>query len=104
MSTRRNAWGRWVALSVALAFTSVGCHGNDDEDDNEVELNGAPSGMSGSCPNLTFTLEGRTVTTGQDTDFRKGTCDEFKAATNVEAEGTLTGNTVAAKKVSIEKD
>jgi hypothetical protein len=79
-------------------------NGNGNGDDNEVELSGEPSGMSGSCPTLTFTLEGKTVTTGSNTRFRKGTCEEFKAATKVEAEGTLTGNTVAAKKVSIEKN
>jgi len=83
-----------------------GGNGNDDDNEhqNEVELDGTPSGMSGACPNLTFTLEGKTVTTGGDTQFRKGTCEEFKTAQKVEAEGTLTGNTVAAKKVSIEKD
>jgi len=81
-------------------------NGNDDngEHENEVELTGTPSGLSGSCPNLTFTLEGKTVTTGEDTEFRKGTCEEFKTATKVEAEGILNGNTVAARKVSIEKD
>jgi primosomal replication protein N len=80
-------------------------NGNDDnEHANEVELTGTPSGLSGSCPNLTFTLEGKTVTTGEDTEFRKGTCEEFKTATKVEAEGILNGNTVAARKVSIEKD
>ena len=60
--------------------------------------------MTGQCPALTFMLQGKTVKTSASTEFRKGTCDAFRSATNVEAEGVLTGDTLDAKKVSIEKD
>jgi primosomal replication protein N len=80
-------------------------HDGDDEGEHaETSLSGSPSAMTGQCPSLTFTLQAKTVKTSASTNFHKATCDEFKSATSVEAEGVLTGNTLDAKKVSIEKD
>ena len=81
-----------------------GDDGDDDGGHSETSLSGSPSAMTGQCPSLTFTLQAKTVKTSASTNFHKATCDEFKSATSVEAEGVLTGNTLDAKKVSIEKD
>lgn len=76
----------------------------DAPEQEEVTLTGVLSGLSGQCPALTFTLQGKTVTTTAATEFRKGACEAVAAGMTVEAEGVLTGDTLAAKKVSIEKD
>jgi len=68
----------------------------------EVKVRGAVSARTGTCPVLTFTVQGKNVTTTNATDFRKGTCEQVVNGAQVEAEGLLTGNTIAAKKVQLE--
>jgi hypothetical protein len=52
-----------------------------------IELDGRVSSLTGSCPSLTFTLEGRTVRTNAQTDFRKGSCSKLENNDRVEVEG-----------------
>ncbi|HEX6765893.1 MAG TPA: hypothetical protein VF103_10460 [Polyangiaceae bacterium] len=35
MNMRKRCWGRLAVLSVALSFVSVGCKGNDDDDNDD---------------------------------------------------------------------
>jgi hypothetical protein len=72
--------------------------------DDDATLRGALSGLSGQCPSLTFALQGKTVTTSAATVFKKGTCADVANGKSVEAEGILTGSTLAATKVSLEKN
>lgn len=79
----------------------------DDEDDDaeEFEAEGAISGLTGSCPSITFTLAGRTFRTNSATEFKGGACSAITNGDIVEAEGTVqTDGSVLAKKVEIEDD
>jgi len=69
---------------------------------NEVE--GKVSGLAStaSCPNLTFTVGTTTVTTSSTTVFEGVTCAALANGTRIEAEGTLTGTTLAAAKIELD--
>ena len=45
--------------------------------------------VSGSCPALTFRLEGRTVYTSSDTRWSEGSCKNLKNKKEVEVRGYL---------------
>lgn len=62
-------------------------NGNDNNDANEVELTGTVSGLGGSCPAITFTIGGRSVTTTQTTSFELA-CASIGNGTKVEVKGT----------------
>jgi len=84
--------------------------GNDDGDDDghgdnrgEVELKGAPSGVTGTCPAVTFTVSSTTVTANAATKFDGVACTALASAGRVEVKGTRqTNGSVLATKV--EKD
>lgn len=57
----------------------------DDEDDNEVE--GVVAGLTGTCPTITFTVNGITVVTGMATKF-EDSCTQITNGKRVEVEGT----------------
>jgi hypothetical protein len=53
-----------------------------------VTLSGTVESVGGSCPALTFVLQGRRVVTSGDTEFIKGDCRQLRDGTEVVAEGT----------------
>lgn len=67
---------------------------------NEVE--GQISGLTGTCPSLTFTVGTTTVTTSASTTFSGVACSALANGTKVEVEGTLTGTTLAAVWVELD--
>ena len=74
---------------------------NDDDDNDEFEARGTVSGLTGTCPALTFTLGERTVTTSSTTAFKDG-CSRIQNGSRVEVEGRLNGTTIAAKEVELD--
>jgi len=77
----------------------------DDEDDEEVEVKGVVSGLTGACPAITFTVGTRTVVTTAQTAFDDGGCASVVNGAVVEAEGTLQPDgSILARKVSVEDD
>jgi Domain of unknown function (DUF5666)/Putative binding domain, N-terminal/Viral BACON domain len=67
-----------------------------------INLDGRVSGLQGSCPSLTFTLEGRTIRTNGQTDFRKGNCDKLENGDKVKFEGlSQADGSVLATKVEL---
>jgi hypothetical protein len=72
----------------------------------DTTLQGVVSAVLTGCPALSFTLQGKTVTATTGTEFRKGVCGDVAAGKSLEAEGVLTGDTLAASKISFstEKD
>ena len=68
---------------------------------NEVELKGMVQGKSGTCPNLTFTVNGTAVMTNGLTQFKDGPCSAIANGTQVEVEGTLQNGTLVAREVEI---
>lgn len=67
---------------------------------NEVE--GRISGLTGTCPSLTFTIGTTTVTTSGSTAFSGVVCTALANGAKVEVEGTLTGTTLAATTVELD--
>jgi hypothetical protein len=77
---------------------------DDDDDDNEdedgLEMEGTVSGLTGTCPALTFTLGTRTIMTSSNTRF-EGSCSSIQNGTRVEVEGRVhtDGTTIVAEEV-----
>jgi len=74
-------------------------------EDDEVELEGTVSGLTGSCPTLTFTVKGTTVKTSAATRFEDGSCTGVRNGAKVEVKGTRQSDgSVLASKVEVEDD
>ncbi|HEX7085028.1 MAG TPA: BACON domain-containing carbohydrate-binding protein [Vicinamibacterales bacterium] len=68
-----------------------------------IRLDGEAGAVQGSCPNLTFQLEGRTVRTNPQTNFRRGSCNDLDTGTDIEVDGLLrTDGSVDATRVTFE--
>ena len=68
-----------------------------------VDVEGRVSELSGSCPNLTFRVDGTTVVTSADTRFRGGRCDRIRNGAEVEVKGRrLEDGRVRAEEVEID--
>lgn len=79
----------------------------EDEDDgaDEFEAEGVVSGLTGTCPSITFTLAGRTFRTNASTEFKGAACAAVANGRKVEAEGMVqTDGSILAKKVESEDD
>ena len=76
-----------------LTATDVKIEDDEDDDarDGLMEVSGAVSNVSGSCPTLTFVVQNRTVVTTGNTRFDLG-CDKIKNTVRVEAKGALAAN------------
>ena len=53
----------------------------------ELRLDGRISSLSGTCPNLRFTVDSRTVATDRETDFRHGDCTKARNGEAVTVRG-----------------
>jgi hypothetical protein len=63
----------------------------DDEDDDRDELSGTVSGLTGSCPSISFTVRSMVVRTSGATDFRDA-CSRILNGSRVEVRGTRDAN------------
>jgi hypothetical protein len=69
-----------------------------------VNLSGKMGDVFGTCPNLSFSLDGRAVRTDAMTMFQGGLCKNLKGGVDVAvhgtagSDGTVTADTVAFKK------
>lgn len=92
---------------TTLTATDVSLEdGNDDGDDDHdglSDVSGAVSGLTGTCPALTFTVQTITVKTSPSTTFDGG-CSQIKNTVRVEAKGTLStdGKTLTASRVGLD--
>jgi len=69
-----------------------------------VELKGAVSSVSGTCPTPTFVVNETTVTTTTSTQFKDGSCDSLAVGRQVEVRGTRQADgTVLASRVEIKE-
>jgi hypothetical protein len=70
--------------------------------DAEVEIKGQVQGLTGSCPNLVFTVAQQRVVTHAGTEFEDGSCAEVRNGRRVEAEGALRGDgALVARKLEL---
>jgi len=85
----------------AIAASRINVENNGDDNQNEVA--GAVSGLSGTCPSLTFTVHGTKVTTTAGTIFDGVTCARVQNGTSVDVKGQRQADgTVAATRVQLE--
>jgi len=74
--------------------------GQNQQGQGGSDVTGAVSGLTGSCPALTFTVQGTKVTTSASTSFEDVTCAGIKNGTVVEVNGPKgSDGTIAATKV-----
>jgi Domain of unknown function (DUF5666)/Putative binding domain, N-terminal/Viral BACON domain len=95
---RNNGPDRQGEIAVGGVTVRVEQEGPPAED---VTLNGSVSNLDGSCPSLTFTVDGRMVFTDEDTDFKgKDGCAAVANGSRVKVEGQeAAGGRVYASKV-----
>jgi uncharacterized protein DUF5666 len=67
------ASGRSATITVATETHHVA-----QERAEEIKVEGKISGLSGSCPNLRFTVQNRLIATDRDTDFKGAKCSEAR--------------------------
>lgn len=60
---------------------------NDDETGGEFEISGSAGGVSGTCPTLTFGINGYSIRTTATTSFEGTTCAAMKSGTKVTVRG-----------------
>lgn len=73
---------------------------SDDATGGEVEIAGAAGGVSGSCPALSFGINGYSIRTNASTTFEGITCAALKSGTRVTVKGISQGdNSVLATSV-----
>lgn len=90
--TSKNHYSQRKRLSVIagvvagglLGFGAMGEPRADDE--NEIEIEGTVSELSGTCPELKFTVNQVTVITNKDTDFDDMACSEIRDGRRVQVE------------------
>lgn len=64
----------------------------DDEVGDPVEIEGSVGGLKGTCPAVTFGINGFDVVTNASTTFAGGTCVALKNGDRVKVKGTRQGN------------
>jgi trimeric autotransporter adhesin len=90
--------GRTATLTLASQV-----HRITQERAEEITFDGRISGMSGSCPNLRFTVAGRIVTTDRETEFRDGKCSDARNGDDVRVKGfRQPDGTVHARRVEFD--
>jgi Domain of unknown function (DUF5666)/Putative binding domain, N-terminal/Viral BACON domain len=69
-----------------------------------VQFEGKVSAMSGRCPDVSFTADGRRVVANRDTDYTHGRCSDLSNGDHAAVAGTMIGNTVTATRIDLGKD
>lgn len=76
---------------------------DDDADGGEFEIEGSAGGVKGTCPVLTFGVNGYDVTTSASTIFEGGTCASLKSGSKITVKGTAqAGGPVLATRVRLQ--
>ena len=65
---------------------------DDDEDGGEFEIEGSMGGRAGTCPSLTFGVNGFSIATNGATDFDGTACTAFKNGDKVNVKGIRQAN------------
>jgi hypothetical protein len=90
------AASRVGTVLVAGSTVTVEQSGNEGQ---PVDLEGTLSGLSGTCPALRFVVDGNTVNTNANTDFRRSSCDGLRNGDPVKVRGVREGGEVRATRV-----
>jgi uncharacterized protein DUF5666 len=77
----------------------------DGNREDQSELKGAVSGLTGNCPKVSFTVGGTEVTTSEITQFDQVRCGDIRDGVVVEVKGSRQfDNSIAATTVAIDDD
>jgi hypothetical protein len=68
-----------------------------------VQFEGTVSALSGRCPDVSFTADGRRVVANKDTGYKSGRCGDLSNGDRVAITGTTIGNTVTATRIELKK-
>ena len=75
----------------------------EEAERREAEVQGKVSGLAGTCPNKSFTVNGVNVLTDKTTEFSGGKCEQLAKDLKVEVKGTYQADkSVKAAKVKLE--
>ena len=96
-----------TAATPTITATEIkmenGNDGDDDDDKSKSELEGTVSLQAGTCPAITFTVQGTKVTAAAATSYEHGACAAVVNGARVEVKGTRqTDGSVLATRISIE--
>ena len=76
---------------------------DEDEDKDDDEFSGVVSGLTGACPNITFSLNGTLVRAGDATRFEDGTCARVRNTMRVEVHGDRqTDGSIRATRIELD--
>jgi hypothetical protein len=93
---------RTGTITVAGTTISVNQAGIELE---PTTLRGEVSGLTGRCPAVTFTIDGRTVSTSDSTNYRGGNCGKLSNGDSVRVRGLPTSEgTVNATEIDFDDD
>ena len=113
--------GRHTTLAMALVVSLLACRDPNNAPDAASPLTseaisglsaggpaeligiaGSVSGLAGVCPTVTFTLEGKTITTSTATRYDGGACSDLKNGARVKVSGATQANgSVAAQAIGL---
>lgn len=89
-----------IGGSLGFAMVEQEAQARDrNNDDDDVEVVGSVENLSGKCPNLTFTVKGKKITTSENTEFDDGACDGLREGQRVEVEGRVKDGKLIAEEV-----
>jgi hypothetical protein len=93
---------------ISVLATRIRLEDHDDGDDEDGKVAGVIADTTGTCPNLTITLEGvpNTVVTTAATQFPDGPCTELIEGVRITAEGSVNPATqqLNATRIEVEDD
>lgn len=102
VSGNNSTGDRSGSIAVGGRSHSVRQAGARAPEPRKIKLEGNASNVGGSCPNRSFTVDGRSVFTTGDTRF-KGGCNNLRDGVEVEVEGDeLADGRVRAREVEID--
>jgi hypothetical protein len=91
-----------LRMAVLTSLFVAGVAWADDK--GEVEVEGPVAQPTGTCPALSFEVNGTKVVTNEKTDFDDGTCADVAKAKKVEVEGKKGADgVVVATEVDIDR-
>ena len=89
--------------TIAATRVQIDDDRKEDGGKDQNEVKGAVAGLTGTCPSLTFTVQGTKVTTTAGTTFDDLTCARVQNGLIVEVKGPRQGDgTVAATRVELD--
>lgn len=73
--------------------------------EQRVDFSGELSSVFGSCPNIGFAVDGMSVVTNNDTDYKKGKCDDLRRGREIRGSGVRQpSGSVRATSIRFDKD